>query len=249
MVNKKIIDEFNEANRPFYIVDHGNGEYSLCLALSFLRGDLKDYGQEAFNAYAREIGEPVVDTLGFYTHGDGYEWEAVFRKAFENDPNIGEIKYDCEAGGFFCYSKSLSTLADFGSRFKTLIDDTEEFTKVVSEGIKAEEQRQKEFDEIKKKVKGHLISHKESHFNIRTIYGDIHLTPGDIQDIMEGSAERIAVGDTIMLLHDFLMQDASKIQTDFFNPNTFQLITNEAFKQLEKQSMLETQTAQEFQMM
>lgn len=248
MVNK-IIEEFNEANQPFYIVDHENGEYSLCLAFSFLRGDLKDYGQEAFNAYAREIGDPVADARGFYTHGDGYEWEAVFRKAFENDPKIGEIEYDCEAGGFFCYSKDLSTLADFGSRFKALVDDTEKFTKVVSEGIKAEEQQQKAFGVIKNKVKGHLVSNKESHFNIRTIHGDIHLSPGDIKDIMEGSVERITVGDTIMPIDDFLMQDATKIQADFFNPNTFQLITNDAFEQQEQQSVLNEQTAQEFQMM
>lgn len=248
MVNKTIKD-FNETNQPFYIVDHENGEYSLCLAFSFLREDLRDYGQEAFNAYAREIGEPVADARGFYTHGDGYEWEAAFRKAFENDPNIGEIEYDCEAGGFFCGSKNLSALADFGSRFKALVDDTEKFTKVVSEGIKAEEQQQKAFDEIKNKVKGRLISNKESHFNIRTIHGDIHLSPGDIKDIMEGSVERITVGDTIMSIDDFLMQDASKIQADFFNPNTFQLITNDAFEQQEQQSVLDGQTAQEFQMM
>ena len=84
MNTAKQIKDFNEANRPFYIVDHENGQYSLCLAFSFLHGDLGDYGQEAFNAYAREIGEPVQDERGFYTHGNGYEWEAAFRKAFEN---------------------------------------------------------------------------------------------------------------------------------------------------------------------
>ena len=230
------IKNFNEANRPFYIVDHENGEYSLCLALSFLQGDLRDYGQEAFNAYAREIGEPIADARGFYTYGNGYEWEAAFRKAFENDPNIGLIKYDCEAGGFFCYSKDLSALADFGSRFKALVEDTEKFTKVVSEGIKADEQRRREFDEIKKKVKGRLISHAESHFNIRTVHGDIHLTPGDIKDIMEGSVERIRVGDTTIPIKEFLMQDAYRIQLDIFNPNTYQLITDEALELQEQQT-------------
>lgn len=130
-----------------------------------------------------------------------------------------------------------------------MVDDTEKFTRIVSEGIKAEEQQQKAFDEIKNKVKGRLISNKESHFNIRTIHGDIHLSPGDIKDIMEGSVERITVGDTIMPIDDFLMQDASKIQADFFNPNTFQLITNDAFEQQEQQSVLDGQTAQDFQMM
>ena len=232
----KQIKDFNEANRPFYIVDHENGEYSLCLALSFLQGDLRDYGQGAFNAYAREIGEPVKDERGFYNHGDGYEWEAAFRKAFENDPNIDQIKYDCEAGGFFCYSKNLSVLADFGSRFKTLVDDTEKFTQVVSEGIKSEEQKRKEFEAIEHKVKGRLISHAESHFNIRTIYGDIHLTPGDIKDIMDGSVERIRIGDTTMHINDFLMQDAYRVQPDIFNPNTYQLITDEALELQQQQA-------------
>lgn len=231
----KQIKDFNETNRPFYIVDHENGEYSLCLAFSFLGGELEDYGQAAFNAYAREIGEPIQDEHGFYTHGNGYEWEAAFRKAFENDPNIGQIKYDCEAGGFFCYSKSLTTLADFGSRFKALVEDSEKFTHVVSEGIKAHEKQREEFEAIEFKVKGRLIKHADSDFNIRTIRGDIHLTPGDIKDILEGSVERIRVGDTTMSTNEFLMQDAYRIQPDIFNPNTYQMITNEALELQEQQ--------------
>ena len=60
MNTTKQIKDFNEANRPFYIVDHENGQYSLCLAFSFLHGDLSDYGQEAFNAYARELGDTTM---------------------------------------------------------------------------------------------------------------------------------------------------------------------------------------------
>lgn len=249
MAKSKIIEEFNAANAPFYIVDHENTEYSLCLAFSFLRGELEDYGQEAFNAYAREIGESVQDSRGFYTHGNGYEWEAAFKKAFENDPNIGQIKYDCEAGGFFCYSKNLDVLSDFGKRFKAIVDDTEKFTKVVSEGIKLHEKQQAEFAEIEHKIKGRLITHAESSFNIRTVYGDIHLTPGDIKDIIEGSLERITVGDTTMPINDFLMQDAYKIQPDIFNPNTYQLITDEALERQEHQSELEEQSSQNMQTM
>ncbi|MBD5555294.1 MAG: hypothetical protein HDQ95_08150 [Roseburia sp.] len=49
---KQRINKFNTENRPFYIVDHENGEYSLYLALSFLEGEYEDFGQEAFNRYA-----------------------------------------------------------------------------------------------------------------------------------------------------------------------------------------------------
>ena len=31
---KQRINKFNTENRPFYIVDHENGKYSLCLAFS-----------------------------------------------------------------------------------------------------------------------------------------------------------------------------------------------------------------------
>ena len=77
------INRFNTENRPFYIVDHDSGEYSLCLAFSFLDGEYKEFGQDAFNRYALEINEPVVDGRGMFTHGSGYEWQAVFEKAFE----------------------------------------------------------------------------------------------------------------------------------------------------------------------
>lgn len=249
MTENKTIKEFNEANRPFYIVDHENTEYSLCLTFAFLRGELKDYGQEAFNAYAREIGEPVQDSRGFYTHGNGYEWEAAFRKAFEDDPNIGHIKYDSEAGGFFCYSKKLDVLSDFGTRFKAIVDDIEKFTKVVSVGIKAQEKQQAEFAEIEHKIKGRLITHAESYFNIRTVYGDIHLTSCDIKDIMDGSVEKITIGNMTMPISDFLMQDAYKIQPDIFNPNTYQLITDDALEQQEHQAELDEQSMQNTQIM
>ena len=65
--------------------------------------------------------------------------------------------------------------------------------------------------------------------------GDIHLTPDDIKDIMDGSVERITVGKTTIPINDFLMQDAYRIQPDIFNPNTYQLITNDALEYQEQQ--------------
>lgn len=88
---KQRINRFNTENRPFYIVDHGNGRYSLCLAFSSLEGEYKGFGQDAFNRYAQESGEPVMDSRGMFTHGSGYEWQTVFEKCFEDDPKIGRI--------------------------------------------------------------------------------------------------------------------------------------------------------------
>ena len=116
---KQEIAEFDAACKPFYLVDHDNGTFSLCLAFSFLD---YDYGQEAFNAYAREIGVPVRDEYGVFSYGNGYEWAAAFKEAFKNDPNLSKIQFDCEAGGFFCNSKDLAVIKNFGQRFKALVD-------------------------------------------------------------------------------------------------------------------------------
>ncbi len=86
------------------------------------------YCQDAFDAYATEIGEPAYSRNGLKTHGNGYEWEAAFREAFKDDPNLSKILFDCEAGGFFCYADDLSLIEDFGSRFKEICEDTEAFT-------------------------------------------------------------------------------------------------------------------------
>lgn len=124
------IKTFNRANPPFYLVEHDDGTFSLCLAFSFLRGKYAGFGQDAFNQYAKQIGEPVKED-GFYTHGNGYEWESVFKKAFEKTPNISKIRFDCEAGGFFCYSRDLSVLEDLGSQFRKICLDKNGFAELV----------------------------------------------------------------------------------------------------------------------
>ena len=137
--NKAKIEAFNKQNAPFYIVDHEDGEFSLCLPFSLTRGEYANFGQEAFNRYAASIGEDAVNERGFYTHGDGYEWETVFKKAFEHDPHIGEISFDCEAGGFFCYGQDLDVVADLGHRFRELCMDDEAFAEVVYNALTEDE--------------------------------------------------------------------------------------------------------------
>ncbi len=134
--SKQRINKFNRENAPFYIVDHENGKYSLCLAFSFLEGEYEHFGQDAFDRYALEIGDPVMDDLGLFTHGNGYEWQTVFEKVFEGDPEGGRIQYDCEAGGFFCYAESLPLLEDLGSRFRAVCMDGEKFAEIVSMALK-----------------------------------------------------------------------------------------------------------------
>ena len=78
------IRAFNESNAPFYLVDHKD-EVSLCCVFHPMPDSVFSLGQEAFNRYAERIGDPVKDEYGLFTHGSGYEWEYVFRKAFEKD--------------------------------------------------------------------------------------------------------------------------------------------------------------------
>lgn len=121
------IEAFNTENAPFYIVGLENGVYSLCLPLDLLGDKYSPYCQEAFDAYAVEIGEPASSPNGLKTHGSGYEWEAAFREAFTDDPHISEILFDCEMGGFFCDSSDLSLLrasADASKPFARILTDS-----------------------------------------------------------------------------------------------------------------------------
>ena len=43
MTVQERIKQFGEKNAPFYICDHENGKYSLCLPLDFLSGDYEDF--------------------------------------------------------------------------------------------------------------------------------------------------------------------------------------------------------------
>ena len=67
-MSKNHIDKRIEALKkdldPFYLVPHDDGTYSLCL---YINGLNDDYGQAAFDAYAKEMGEPIRDEQGFYS--------------------------------------------------------------------------------------------------------------------------------------------------------------------------------------
>lgn len=136
---KQQIEKFDAENKPFYMVDHEDGVYSLCLPLSFLSEEYRDFGQEAFNQYAIWAGEPVTDGR-FYTHGDGHEWKYVFEKAFEGEENLKQITFDCEAGGFFCYSRDFDVLAEYGRRFREICMKEQEFTELVCSALSEDRQ-------------------------------------------------------------------------------------------------------------
>ena len=143
MNNKQRIKKFDRENKPFYMVDHEDGIYSLCLSLSFAEGEYKDFGQEAFNQYALKVGEPIPDGR-FYTHGCGYEWKTVFQKAFENEEKLEKITFDCEAGGFYCYSNDFDIIEEYGRRFREICMNEQEFTELVYKALSEDEQLMEE---------------------------------------------------------------------------------------------------------
>lgn len=134
MSTEERIERFNEENAPFYLVDHGN-EYSLCFLLGGTPTAAAEYGQYAFDHYAETVGKPVEEN-GWLTYGDGYDWECVFKEAFEDDPAFHKVYFDCESSGFFCISEDLSVLESFGSSFKSLVENREEFTRLVESAMR-----------------------------------------------------------------------------------------------------------------
>ena len=224
---KQRIETFNKGNAPWYIVEHDNGEFSLCLPLDLLGDEYYPYCQDAFDAYAAECGEPAYSKNGLRTHGSGYEWEAAFREAFKDDPNIRRILFDCEAGGFFCYANYLTLLEDFGSRFKDICEDTEGFVPIVSEGIRRAEARRLEQESLMRTVRGQLMSELSSVFVIMTPAGEIRLTPEDSRALLDGEKQAVEIGGESFPADFLLGQEVSAMQTDLFHPELIRVRTEE----------------------
>ena len=225
MENVRRIKEFNRENRPFYIVDHDDGTFALCLPFDLLTGEHANYGQAAFDKYAESIGEPPYNSIGLRTHGSGYEWEAAFRQAFRNDPGIGRVLFDCEAGGFFCYSDNLDIIEDFGIRFKELCEDTDRFTEVIAEGIQHQQEWEKEQEQLMKTVKGQLMKHPFETFEIMTPDGTIRLTSEDCAMLLSGEMQEVVINNCHYCAFELLDQEVLKMQTDIFDDNLIRMKT------------------------
>lgn len=217
------IEQFNETNAPFYIVDHDNGRFSLCLALSFMGDEYANFGQEAFNRYAQQIGEPIMDR-GLYTHGSGYEWETVFKKAFECDANLCKITFDCEASGFFCYAPELPLIEDFGRRFRAMVANIKGFSDLVSAALEEAAVREAAERELRNTVRGFLMEVPESNLEIMMPEGLLYLTSKQGQQLLDGSLETVKVGDTEIRAEGLLNYKITQIQQDLFFDDHFQMI-------------------------
>ncbi len=217
MNTEKQIENFNNANAPFYVVAHDDGRFSLCLPIALLSDEYYPYCQTAFDNYAKEIGDEMCDERGLKTHGNGYEWDAAFREAFADEPNIGRIIFDSEAGGFFCNCDDLQILTGFGSRFKKICENTEVFTKTIAEGIKNADEREAEQERFAKTVRGQLMRHPECSFDIMTADGRVQLTPEDIKAMLSGEKQDIRIDGVIYAAYELLDMEVVDMQADLFD--------------------------------
>ena len=196
MVQERI-DRFNRDNAPFYLVDLDSKGYSLCLALSFLPDEYEDFGQDAFNRYAEKIGDPILEN-GLYTHGNGYEWEEVFKKAFESDPNLSKIRFDCEAGGFFCDAEDLDLLEDMGKRFREVCMDAPRFAELTVSALHEAAIREDREREMLKTVRGFLTLNPKATVDIVVEEGHIRLHPEQAQALLQSPYIKIVDSNTGM---------------------------------------------------
>ena len=132
---KKDIQAINQEIKPFDIQMHSLGDYYLALRFSFFDGEDAGYGQTAFDAYAASKGEEPVDEHGCHAHGSGYDWDEVFRYAFRDTPGFEKLKFNSEAGCFFCDCADLELLKNCAVAMKGIVEDQERFTGLVREAL------------------------------------------------------------------------------------------------------------------
>lgn len=223
---KDRIQSFNDENVPFYIVDHEDGQYSLCLCFLYAEDD---YCQESFDRYAREIGDEPRDARGFYTHGNGYEWESAFKKAFETDEKLNTLYFDSESDGFYCYCKDLSALEDFGRRFKSICEDTDKFAPIVSAGIKEEEIRESEERRFMETVGGQIQEKLKRNplttFDIRTPNDRFYVEASTGKQLLDGTLQSVESDTgTEMSANEFLEMKVTAIQEDLFSDELYRMM-------------------------
>ena len=129
------IKEINEQIHPFDIQMNALGDYYLALRFSFFGGEDAEYGQASFDDYAAAKGQEPVDGHGLHARGSGYDWDTVFRYAFRDTPGFDKLKFNSEAGCFFCDCSDLELLKSCALRMKQLVGDQEQFSVLVKAAL------------------------------------------------------------------------------------------------------------------
>lgn len=222
------IASFNQQHKPFYIVDHESGRYSLCLPLDLLSNEYFPYCQEAFDAYAKEIGRPSHTASGLFTYGSGYDWQAAFCQAFHDDPNLQRFCFDCEAGGFFMYCNDLDLLEEYGARFKAICENTAAFIPIVSAGIKHKDWWEEEQEQRMNTVRGRLMANPNCTFEIMSPYGSVRITPDMTKRLLAGEMDVVEIDGVLYTDCELLDQEVTGYQKDLFDSYLIRMVTEEA---------------------
>lgn len=138
------------------------------------------------------------------------------------------IRFDSEAGGFFCDSDDLSLIEEFGKKFQQICRDTEQFLPLIAEGNRHAEERWAEQEKLEKTVKGYLMHSPTATFEILTPDGSIRLTPEDTRELLSGQMKFVRIEGTIYSAEELLNQEIEGSQTDLFHSDLVRLKTEES---------------------
>lgn len=224
MSKKQRVKDFNRENMPFRIYDFNDGKYSLGLPVDFLDGPFEGYRQEAFDQYAKSIGEEEN------TFGSGYDWEKVFQKVFEQEKELQEIDFDSEAGGFYCNCNKFEVLESLGQRFKQMCDDAEKFTQMVVDALTASYQED-DYHEDNRTVKWYMQDVTRAKIEIVTKHYHLVLAERQGREILKGKNSEVyeAKTDQNVLISAKALHGlrVNKIQYDLDNNHVFMEATTD----------------------
>ena len=149
-----------------------------------------------------------------------------------------KISFDCESGGFFCYTAEFDLLENYGRRFKQLVEDKESFTSLVAEALKEEDVIRKEQEKLHNQVRGFLMRHRRSDIDMLTPYGRFLLTAKVGQKLLNGRLEEIRIGETVLSTDEFLSMTVTAAREDLIEPGYFQVKTESAKQEPEQNSCM-----------
>ena len=81
-----------------------------------------------------------MDEHGCHARGSGYDWDEVFKYTFKDTPGFEKLRFNSEAGCFFCDSEDLDLLKNCAVTMKGLCEDKTRFAELVKNALDAQEQ-------------------------------------------------------------------------------------------------------------
>lgn len=224
MQTKERIQAFNETHTPLYLIDMDGESFHLCMQRDGLSDDDYFRVQDIFDDYAKANGETAKEG-NRHRYGGGNDWEAVFREAFKNDPNLPQIEFDCEYSGFYCECSNYDIIENFGKRFKEIFDNNDMLRKCITDGIPAEKARLAEEERLANTLEGYLRKYPHTDFCVRTPDADYMLDAETVQGLLDGTITSVKedVGDSFIDAEELLGLKVTAAQKDLFCEEFFKI--------------------------